>query len=67
MKPGETVAVEMVLDACGYRFAPGHRLRLPFSSAYWPRCNWNYPCLVGIAGSKCRNRPIPTRCPAMTS
>ncbi|WP_245478063.1 MULTISPECIES: CocE/NonD family hydrolase C-terminal non-catalytic domain-containing protein [unclassified Mesorhizobium] len=27
MKPGETVAVELVLDACGYRFAPGHRLR----------------------------------------
>lgn len=36
MKPGETVAVELVLDACGYRFAPGHRLRLSLSSAYWP-------------------------------
>lgn len=36
LKPGETVEIELVLDACGYRFAPGHRLRLSLSSAYWP-------------------------------
>ncbi len=36
LKPGETVAIELVLDACGYRFAPGHRLRLSLSNAYWP-------------------------------
>lgn len=36
MKPGETVEIELMLDACGYRFAPGHRLRLSLSSAYWP-------------------------------
>jgi predicted acyl esterase len=36
VKPGETVAIELVLDACGYCFAPGHRLRLSLSSAYWP-------------------------------
>lgn len=36
LTPGEPVVVAMVLDACGYRFAPGHRLRLSLSSAYWP-------------------------------
>ncbi len=36
LKPGAPVDVELVLDACGYRFAPGHRIRLSLSSAYWP-------------------------------
>ncbi|WP_040594466.1 CocE/NonD family hydrolase [Mesorhizobium metallidurans] len=36
LDPGKTVSVELVLDACGYRFAPGHRIRLSLSSAYWP-------------------------------
>ncbi|GGD15237.1 CocE/NonD family hydrolase [Aureimonas glaciei] len=34
--PGERVTVTVVLDACGYRFGPGHRLRLSLSTAYWP-------------------------------
>src|SRR5690606_4412894 len=34
--PGETVEVRLALDACGYRFASGHRIRLALSSAYWP-------------------------------
>src|SRR5690606_7146744 len=34
--PGEMGEVRLVLDACGYRFAPGHRIRLALSSAYWP-------------------------------
>ena len=36
LKPGAPVDVELVLDACGYRFRPGHRIRLSLSSAYWP-------------------------------
>jgi len=36
LEPGKAVEVELVLDACGYRFAPGHRIRLSLSSAYWP-------------------------------
>lgn len=36
LEPGKPVDVELVLDACGYRFAPGHRIRLSLSSAYWP-------------------------------
>jgi putative CocE/NonD family hydrolase len=36
LEPGRTVEVVLVLDACGYRFGPGHRIRLSLSSAYWP-------------------------------
>lgn len=36
LEPGRPVDVEMALDACGYRFAPSHRIRLSLSSAYWP-------------------------------
>jgi putative CocE/NonD family hydrolase len=36
LTPGEPVEVALALDACGYRFAPGHRIRLSLSSAYWP-------------------------------
>jgi len=36
LQPGKPVEIELVLDACGYRFAPGHRIRLSLSSAYWP-------------------------------
>ena len=28
--------MRLALDACGYRFAPGHRIRLSLSTAYWP-------------------------------
>lgn len=34
--PDEAVEVSLVLDPCGYRLTPGHRLRLSVSSAYWP-------------------------------
>ncbi|SMF32809.1 hypothetical protein SAMN02982989_1197 [Xaviernesmea oryzae] len=36
LKPGEPVAVRLELDACGYRFGKGHRIRLSLSTAYWP-------------------------------
>ncbi|MBB4063464.1 CocE/NonD family hydrolase [Gellertiella hungarica] len=36
MPQGEFVEVRMVLDACGYRFRRGHRIRLSLSTAYWP-------------------------------
>lgn len=36
LEPGRAVGIELTLDACGYRFAPGHRIRLSLSSAYWP-------------------------------
>jgi hypothetical protein len=34
--PGADVDVTLVLDACGYRFGVGHRVRLSLSTAYWP-------------------------------
>ncbi len=36
LTPGEATQITLTLDACGYRLAPGHRLRLSLSSAYWP-------------------------------
>jgi hypothetical protein len=40
LTPGETTAVTLRLDAAGHGFAPGHRLRLALSPAYWP---WIWP------------------------
>ena len=34
--PGEPTRIRLVLDACGYRFGKGHRIRLSLSTAYWP-------------------------------
>lgn len=35
--PAEGYAdIRMVLDACGYRFNRGHRIRLSLSTSYWP-------------------------------
>lgn len=34
--PGDFHTVTLALDETGYRLAPGHRLRLALSTAYWP-------------------------------
>jgi hypothetical protein len=34
--PGDFHAIALALDETGYRLAPGHRLRLALSTAYWP-------------------------------
>ena len=36
LEPGVFYSVRIKLNDAGYRFAPGHRLRLAFSTAYWP-------------------------------
>ncbi len=36
MPHGDMVDITLVLDACGYRLRPGHRLRLALATAYWP-------------------------------
>ncbi|MFB9953446.1 CocE/NonD family hydrolase [Rhizobium puerariae] len=36
LAPGESIGIRLVLDACGYRFGKGHRIRLSLSTAYWP-------------------------------
>jgi uncharacterized protein len=34
--PGEVYEVELELDACAYRFAPGQRVRLSLAGSDWP-------------------------------
>jgi hypothetical protein len=34
--PGEVVQISIPMRATGYRFAPGHRIRLSVATAYWP-------------------------------
>lgn len=36
LTPREPVTIRLALDACGYRFGEGHRIRLSLSTAYWP-------------------------------
>lgn len=36
MEPGKKTKIRLVLDAMGYRFGPGHRIRLSLSTSYWP-------------------------------
>jgi hypothetical protein len=36
LTPGEEYDVEVELDACAHRFAPGHRLRVAIAGADWP-------------------------------
>lgn len=36
LQRGERTTVTVTLDACGYRFRKGHRIRLSLSTAYWP-------------------------------
>jgi uncharacterized protein len=36
LEPGRDYPVTVILNACGHRFAPGHRLRMSIATAYWP-------------------------------
>jgi hypothetical protein len=36
LEPGRVYEVRVPLRAAGYRFLPGHRVRLSIASAYWP-------------------------------
>ncbi|MBO3760915.1 CocE/NonD family hydrolase [Ciceribacter sp. L1K22] len=36
MPHGQKVRITVTLDACGYRFRAGHRIRLALSTSYWP-------------------------------
>ncbi|RCS22215.1 CocE/NonD family hydrolase [Phyllobacterium salinisoli] len=36
MPKGQKTTIRLFLDACGYRFGKGHRIRLALSTAYWP-------------------------------
>ncbi|WP_228989770.1 CocE/NonD family hydrolase [Streptomyces sp. DH8] len=45
--PGEREDVVLDLDGIGHAFAPGHRIRIAISSAYWP---WIWPRAGSAAG-----------------
>jgi hypothetical protein len=49
LEPGRRHEVRVPLRASGYRFLPGHRIRLSVASGYWPVL-WPspYPCQIGI-------------------
>ncbi len=36
MIPGNSEQISIRLNECGYRFLPGHRIRISVSTAYWP-------------------------------
>jgi putative CocE/NonD family hydrolase len=36
MTPGQFEEISIDLNECGYHFAPGHRIRVSLSTAYWP-------------------------------
>lgn len=36
LEPGRFYDVRVVLNACGHRFPPGHRIRVSIGTAYWP-------------------------------
>jgi len=36
MTPGKMETVEIELNECGYRFLPGHKIRVSLSTNYWP-------------------------------
>jgi putative CocE/NonD family hydrolase len=42
LAPGTAYDVTVVMNACGHRFLPGHRIRLSIASAYWPHV-WPAP------------------------
>ncbi len=36
LEPGKRYKLRLKLSDCGHRFAPGHRIRIALSTAYWP-------------------------------
>jgi hypothetical protein len=63
LEPGHTYQVPVTLNACGHRFAAGHRIRLAVGSAYWPLI-WPapYPATLTIrTGSSRLDLPVRRR------
>jgi putative CocE/NonD family hydrolase len=55
LEPRTAYDVTVVMNACGHRFLPGHRIRLSIASAYWPHV-WPAPyaatLTIQTAGSR---------------
>jgi hypothetical protein len=64
--PGQRYKLRLKLNDCGHRFAPGHRIRLSLSTAYWPLI-WPSPervTLKVLAGTS--SLTLPRRQPRST-
>ncbi|MGW0698805.1 CocE/NonD family hydrolase [Streptomyces sp. NPDC002867] len=62
--PGTTEDVSFDLSLAGHTFAPGHRVRLAVSSAYWPWL-WPHPDAAGFSLDPAGSRlDLPVREPA---
>ncbi len=60
LAPGRYYDVSVTLNACGYRFLPGHRIRLSIATAYWPIV-WPapYPATLSIrTGESAMELPV---------
>ena len=57
LEPGRVYQVRVQLRAAGYRFAPGHRIRLSVASNYWPVL-WPSPHRGGLTIHHGRSRLI---------
>ncbi len=55
LEPGRVDQVRIPLRAAGYRFAPGHRIRLSVASSYWPVL-WPSPFPGELAIHRARSR-----------
>lgn len=53
LDPGRYYEVTVVLNACGHRFPPRHRIRLSIATAYWPIV-WPapYPATISVSTSQ---------------
>ena len=48
LEPGKTYHSRVTLNECGHHFAPGHRIRVSLSTAYWPIA-WPSPEMVTLS------------------
>jgi uncharacterized protein len=63
LEPGRFYEVKVTMNACGHRFAAGHRIRIAIGSAYWPLI-WPapYPAALTIrTGSSMLDLPVRRR------
>ena len=66
LEPGKRYRFKLTMNACGHRFASGHRIRIALTSAYWPLI-WPAPevATLGIVAGVSR-LSLPHRRPQST-
>lgn len=56
LEPGRKYEIRLPLRAAGYRFLPGHRIRLSLASSHWPVV-WPSPGQAGLAVGRGPSKP----------